>query len=507
MGDSGEADCEPGASHESMIITTDSFDELSEEMSEGFDATKKKVPGAIGQIGVELDDAEASNGACAMTKSDSFCSVQSNPQLSLVDEDQLQDSEWLSHKRHVFILSTAGKPIYSLHGSEDKLASLFGVMQALVSVVQSNQDSIKSIHMAGTTFVFLVKSPLILVAVSRTTSSVHQIQMQLSDVYNQILSILTLSYMNKIYEKRKNFDLRRLLGGSERLINHLLANSGGQDQVSNNTFSFLTNSVRILQLSSSHRDSITSAIQSNCSKIKNLVFAVLIAQNKLICLIRMKKYFIHPADLRLIFNLVECSESFKAAETWTPICLPKFDPNGYLYAHVSYLADDCEACLLLLSVERDAFFKLSEAKKRITDKLQRSNCLDAINEAMNNPGINLRTIGIPEIRHFIYKCKSNAQLLCSKICIPYSSMTEFQRLEQLYCSIHSRVHNPSRPLKLLYEMTEREIMLAWVTSGYELYVTFEPLVDRNAVISLVNKLLKWIKKEEASLFIMNAPVF
>ncbi|GAB0086554.1 Vacuolar fusion protein MON1 homolog [Sergentomyia squamirostris] len=86
-------------------------------------------------------------------------------------------------------------------------------------------------------------------------------------------------------------------------------------------------------------------------------------------------------------------------------------------------------------------------------------------------------------------------------------MTEFQRLEQLYCSIHSRVHNPSRPLKLLYEMTEREIMLAWVTSGYELYVTFEPLVDRNAVISLVNKLLKWIKKEEASLFIMNAPVF
>ncbi|GAB0086553.1 Vacuolar fusion protein MON1 homolog [Sergentomyia squamirostris] len=354
MGDSGEADCEPGASHESMIITTDSFDELSEEMSEGFDATKKKVPGAIGQIGVELDDAEASNGACAMTKSDSFCSVQSNPQLSLVDEDQLQDSEWLSHKRHVFILSTAGKPIYSLHGSEDKLASLFGVMQALVSVVQSNQDSIKSIHMAGTTFVFLVKSPLILVAVSRTTSSVHQIQMQLSDVYNQILSILTLSYMNKIYEKRKNFDLRRLLGGSERLINHLLANSGGQDQVSNNTFSFLTNSVRILQLSSSHRDSITSAIQSNCSKIKNLSLC----------------------------------QSFKAAETWTPICLPKFDPNGYLYAHVSYLADDCEACLLLLSVERDAFFKLSEAKKRITDKLQRSNCLDAINEAMNNPGIN-----------------------------------------------------------------------------------------------------------------------
>lgn len=30
--------------------------------------------------------------------------------------------------------------------------------------------------------------------------------------------------MSKIFEKRKNFDLRRLLSGSERLIFNLLAN-------------------------------------------------------------------------------------------------------------------------------------------------------------------------------------------------------------------------------------------------------------------------------------------
>lgn len=61
---------------------------------------------------------------------------------------------------------------------------------------------------------------------------------------------------------------------------------------------FLTHSVRILALNPTIRDNITSAIQNNCSKIKNLVFAMLIANNKLICLVRMKKYFIHPADLR-----------------------------------------------------------------------------------------------------------------------------------------------------------------------------------------------------------------
>ena len=77
----------------------------------------------------------------------------------------------------------------------------------------------------------------------------------------------------------------------------------------------------------------------------------------------MKKFFIHPADLHLILNLVDSSESFKTAESWTPICLPKFDSNGFMHGHVSYLAEDCQACLLLLTVDRDVFFTLSEAKQ------------------------------------------------------------------------------------------------------------------------------------------------
>lgn len=41
-------------------------------------------------------------------------------------------------------------------------------------------------------------------------------------MYNLILSMLTLSSMTKILEERKNFDLRRLLAGSERLIDNLV---------------------------------------------------------------------------------------------------------------------------------------------------------------------------------------------------------------------------------------------------------------------------------------------
>lgn len=59
--------------------------------------------------------------------------------------------------------------------------------------------------------------------------------------------------------------------------------------------------------------------------LQDLVFALIIAKNQLVTLVRMRKYYLHPMDLHLIINLVNASESFKEAESWTPICLPKFD--------------------------------------------------------------------------------------------------------------------------------------------------------------------------------------
>ena len=55
------------------------------------------------------------------------------------------------------------------------------------------------------------------------------------------------------------------------------------------------------------------------------MFAILLAEGQLVTMIHMKKYPLHPHDLLLIINLVGASESFKSAESWTPICLPKFD--------------------------------------------------------------------------------------------------------------------------------------------------------------------------------------
>ncbi|XP_011306022.1 vacuolar fusion protein MON1 homolog A [Fopius arisanus] len=497
-----EPGIEPGASTETMLVTTNSFEEYEQEIRSSIDDRKKDAGASP-----EEDERKLFN-------SENLMNLKRNPSLNEsdledvtnelsqcnLDTDPLRCKKWLAQKKHIFVLSQAGKPVYSRHSPEDKLVTVMGVMQALVSFVQAGNDMIRSVHAGNTNFVFLVKGPLILVAVSKTLESVPQLALQLTYVYNQILFVLTQSQLTRVYDQRRNFDLRRLLTGSERLIDHLLNFMDREP-------AFFLGAVKCLPLVPSMRDSITQTIIQTCGKIKNLVFAILLANNQLVTLVRMKKFFIHPADLHLIQNLIDSSESFKTAEGWTPICLPKFDANGFMHAHVSYLAEDCQACLLLLTVDRDVFSTLSEAKQKIVERLRRTNCLEAINESMNRVSVTTADIGLSEMRHVLYKCRSTAQFWSPGFQPPYVKDEEIERLLGLYQCLHHRLHAPSRPLKLIFQQLDKETMLAWVTSGFELYVTFEPLVTKPDAINAVSKLLNWIEKEEDRLFILNSPTF
>lgn len=78
---------------------------------------------------------------------------------------------------------------------------------------------------------------------------------------------------------------------------------------------------------------------------------------------------------------------------------------------------------------------------------------------------------------------------------------------RLYQFVHHRAHQRSRNIKIHYICGQSEIVLGWVAAGFELYAVFGSLVPKSTAILAVNNLLRWIKKEEESLFILNSPVF
>lgn len=65
---------------------------------------------------------------------------------SRTKEEDVSSEAWRSHRKHVFVLSEAGKPIYSRYGTEEALSSTMGVMMALVSFVEAEKNIIRSIH-------------------------------------------------------------------------------------------------------------------------------------------------------------------------------------------------------------------------------------------------------------------------------------------------------------------------------------------------------------------------
>lgn len=71
-----------------------------------------------------------------------------------------------------------------------------GVMQALVSFVQAGSDMIRSVHAGDTNFVFVVKGPLILVAVSKTLETVPQLTLQLTFVYYNRIYTTLFNFLN-----------------------------------------------------------------------------------------------------------------------------------------------------------------------------------------------------------------------------------------------------------------------------------------------------------------------
>ena len=143
------------------------------------------------------------------------------------DEDN-SDPRWRRRKKHVFIVSSAGKPIFTRHGDEDKLNPLFGVMCSLVSFMTQNDDTPRVVLAGNHKIVFLIRGPIYLISVSRTGEPTAHLARQLQFVYTQLVSILTRKGLEHVFKRKHGFDLRNLLGTSgEQVLSHLVGAMDG----------------------------------------------------------------------------------------------------------------------------------------------------------------------------------------------------------------------------------------------------------------------------------------
>lgn len=98
----------------------------------------------------------------------------------------------------------------------------------------------------------------------------------------------------------------------------------------------------------------------------------------------------------------------------------------------------------------------------LLQKLRRTNCLEAISEALSRPSITPYDLNVISMRHCLYKCKSTNQIWSPSIEAPYHTEGEAARLLSLYQVLYHTIHRKGRPLKLLYQQLSTETILGWV---------------------------------------------
>ncbi|XP_068854366.1 vacuolar fusion protein MON1 homolog B [Aphelocoma coerulescens] len=426
------------------------------------------------------------------------------------DED-VAAAGWRARRKHVFVLSEAGKPIYSRHGNEEALAATMGVMMALVSFIQSGGNAIRAICSEDRTLVFEQRGPLLLVSVSRTRQSAAQLRRELAFVHEQILSLLTRGGIARVFARRRGFDLRRLLAGAEAVLDRLLCGAAADGRL-------LLGAARCLPLPGGLRRAVSGALRRSAAAARPApALAVLAARGRLVTAARQRALAeggrLCASDLHLLLNLLGGGAG--AGEVWTPVCLPRFNPDGYFYAYAARLGEEEEeeeeggVTLILLSTEREGFYAAAACRRQLEDTLRAQGWLAELAAAVRGgAGYGPSRPGAPELRHFLYKplegpeeMQQLPQFTSPELEEPYTSEEEQHRLFDLYHYLHSRVHSPHRPLRLLYHVAEKETLLAWVTSKFELYSCFSPLVTKAGAIAVLTKLLRWLKKEEDWLFI------
>ncbi|KIW24534.1 uncharacterized protein PV07_10243 [Cladophialophora immunda] len=459
------------------------------------------------------------------TESDSLYDegdVDFDKEFEEVDEkivgEEVAQKLWISKRKHFIILSAAGKPIYTRHGSDAIISSYVGIIQAIISSYSDAGDQLGSFQAGGVLFVVLSQTNLFLVGITSLPESEAQVRVQLEALYMQILSTLTLPTLTHIFSVRPSTDLRRPLQGTEVLLSSLA------DSFTRGSPSALLSALECLKIRKSHRNIINSTMIK--ARVDDLLYGLVVAGGRLVSVIRPKKHSLHPSDLQLIFNMLFEAEGVKAGggDSWIPVCLPGFNNTGYLYMYVSFLdmggeqvremaqneriAKEDSVAIILLSANRESFEDLQSMKNYLVHEFRRNKSMHIIHAAVQ-AGRPAPTdiIAGTVLRHFLYKSKGNVQFFMPSFSPGFETLKQRRRLMSLYHNLHASVHAKNAAVKVHHSVGVSATALAWVTPMFELYCVAGPTASRNALAQSANKVVQWVQREEERIFIIGGAVF
>ncbi|CAD2102562.1 vacuolar fusion protein MON1, putative [Plasmodium vinckei brucechwatti] len=420
-----------------------------------------------------------------------------------IHEDQTNPL-WYKHKRHFFIFTYSGKPVFTRYGNEENLTSFYGTLLAIISKIGSfsfcsdastdnnsnkttsinGKNSLKCIVSKNTKIVYLDKEVLCLICISSVNESNNYILNILNYMYLQIISLLTKS-IEKSFKIKPSFDVRYLLDGADLLMCNMISS------YSKNMYSIF-DGFEPLPLKQEYRNQIHNLISS--FKISNVLLSFLFINDKIIG-ISVSKYTISSIDIVILINMITSMKSFKNAESWIPICLPIYNPNQFLYGYINCIKNKIFCVYICSGASSQDFFHLSSHTSMIETTLTSSGCYEEIIKASNTSSFELPDIPGIDIIHMCYYIPYLKQYYTTKIC-----SNKIKRIFRAYQKCDDIIKDSKLPAQIYME-TEYENFYFIKTNLYYLYLSVPFYVNINE--ENINEILKVIAKYHKEIFINN----
>ena len=248
--------------------------------------------------------------------------------------------------------------------------------------------------------------PLILVCVDKNGRCPGQLQTNLALLQAQILSVLTQKQLQKQLLARPSLDLRPLLSGTDVFLNSLC-----EQFQTGNPWSWL-NALESLPLGRQTRKQLNDALL-NSRGDSSLLYGLIACDSRFCAVVRPRQHSLHPPDLHLVFNMLFHTSVFKDGEHWVPICLPKFNANGFLYAYVTDIRpvnSSLPLKIVLISPSRQAFYEMQKVGNALIDQVP----MPLVEKVCSARRLSILSIGVQPIEYFVYKSKQNVQFLKSE---------------------------------------------------------------------------------------------
>ena len=279
---------------------------------------------------------------------------------------ELKYEEFFTKKRHYLIMTDGGKPVYSRYGDEVENNSIFATLSAMITkftIFNSNdtfKEELNVISNKKNKIVFMKKGQLIFIAFSKMINdSVFLLHSQLEMIYNQLMSILTV----KFYEKLEDNPSKVLtaMGGTENLFEQII-------QYSSNSFVSIFNSYQIMNFENfgESREKINKILEENKG---NSLYCILMTPYEIISFVHSNQITVQASDLILIQTLILCTEMLRTQESYVPICLPGISDQGFLQLYSHFSEENIGIIFITENVDPMCFMEFQQKYKDIYDRI------------------------------------------------------------------------------------------------------------------------------------------